>query len=140
MARRRKQTVATQGSFDGDAAEIQVSHVVLDDDGEPVQVAQSLQDAWKAAWEYQKITRQIATGHAGICPICGGRSIRVTCGDRLCGEMWVLGHLTRDGEARWLMLPEGHRLNKRWPRMRDKILAKREREMEAEGEMVIADA
>lgn len=125
MARRKRKTVAGQATLDGTVEEVQVSHVIVDDEGEIVGVSKSLEDAWQEMRNHQKITRSIAAGRDGVCPICGGRSVRTTCGSILCMEMWVLGHLTADGEARWLMLPEKHPLNSRWPRQRQKILTKR---------------
>lgn len=125
MARRKRKTVAGQATIDGAVEEVQVSHVILDDDGEAVVVSKSLEDAWRELRNHQRITRSIAAGRDGVCPICGGRSVRTTCGSILCMEMWVLGHLTADGEARWLMLPEKHPLNSRWPRQRQKILDRR---------------
>lgn len=125
MARRKKQTVAGQATIGGEVEEVQVSHVIVDDEGEIVGVSKSLEDAWRELRNHQRITRSIAAGRDGVCPICGGRSVRTTCGSVICIEMWVLGHLTADGEARWLMLPEKHPLNSRWPRQRQKILDKR---------------
>lgn len=134
MARRKRKTVATQAGLTGDDEEVQVSYVVTDDIAEIVGIPKSLEDAWQEIRNHQRITKSVAAGRNGVCPICGGRSVRTTCGSAICIEMWVLGHLTVDGEARWLMLPEKHALNLRWPRVRQKILSRRANRAKAKEE------